>query len=236
MTKEVADPGDPPKVAKRPQTISRAMEDYLKTIYQHVSHDGRISTSKLAEAMACSPASVTNMLQKLSDLTLVEYTPYQGVSMTPAGARIALEIIRHHRLIELYLSKILGYTWDKVHAEADRLEHVISEEFEEKIDEALGRPRKDPHGHPIPTKDGKIDVEHASTLWEVAEGQTVLVQRVSDRDPEVLRYLASIGIYPEVNLKVVKRSPFNGPLYVQINGREHGLSEELAQQIHVAAP
>ncbi len=236
MTKEMADPGDPPKVAKRPQTISRAMEDYLKTIYQQVSHDGRISTSKLAEAMACSPASVTNMLQKLSDLTLVEYTPYQGVSMTPAGARIALEIIRHHRLIELYLSKILGYTWDKVHAEADRLEHVISEEFEEKIDEALGRPRKDPHGHPIPTKDGKIDVEHASTLWEVAEGQTVLVQRVSDRDPEVLRYLASIGIYPEVNLKVVKRSPFNGPLYVQINDREHGLSEELAQQIHVAAP
>ena len=232
----MADTENTPNVAKKPQAISRAMEDYLKTIYQQVSHDGRISTSKLAEAMACSPASVTNMLQKLSDLTLVEYTPYQGVSMTPAGARIALEIIRHHRLIELYLSEILGYTWDKVHAEADRLEHVISEEFEEKIDEALGRPRKDPHGHPIPTKDGRIDVERASTLWEVTEGQTVLVQRVSDRDPEVLRYLASIGIYPEVTLEVVKRSPFNGPLYVQVNGREHGLSEELAQQIHVAGP
>ena len=236
MTEEMADSEDNPDVAKRPPPISRAMEDYLKTIYQQVSHDGRISTSELAEAMACSPASVTNMLQKLSDLTLVEYTPYQGVSMTPAGARIALEIIRHHRLIELYLSKILGYTWDKVHAEADRLEHVISEEFEEKIDEALGRPRKDPHGHPIPTKDGKIHVEHASTLWEVAEGRTVLVQRVSDRDPEVLRYLASIGILPEVTLEVVKRSPFNGPVYVQVDGGEHGLSEELAQQIHVAAP
>ena len=236
MTKEMAGSEDNPDVAKRPPPISRAMEDYLKTIYQQVSHDGRISTSELAEAMACSPASVTNMLQKLSDLTLVEYTPYQGVSMTPAGARIALEIIRHHRLIELYLSRILGYTWDKVHAEADRLEHVISEEFEEKIDQALGRPRKDPHGHPIPTKDGKIHVEHASTLWEVAEGRTVLVQRVSDRDPEVLRYLASIGILPEVTLEVVKRSPFNGPVYVQVDGGEHGLSEELAQQIHVAAP
>ena len=139
-------------------------------------------------------------------------------------------------LIELYLSEILGYTWDKVHAEADRLEHVISEEFEEKIDEALGRPSRDPHGHPIPTKDGKIDVEHASTLWEVLPGQTVLVQRVSDRDPKVLRYLASIGIYPEVTLEVTKRSPFNGPIYVQFEGTEHGLSEELAQQIHVAAP
>ena len=223
-------------MAKRPPAISRAMEDYLKTIYQQVSHDGRISTSKLAEAMACSPASVTNMLQKLSDLTLVEYTRYRGVSMTPAGARIALEIIRHHRLIELYLSEILGYTWDKVHAEADRLEHVISEEFEEKIDQALGRPRKDPHGHPIPTKDGRIDVEHASTLWEVPEGQTVLVQRVSDRDPKVLRYLASIGIYPEVTLEVTRRSPFNGPVYVEVEGMEHGLSEELAQQIHVATP
>ncbi len=232
----MADPLDYSKVEKRPQAISRAMEDYLKTIYQQVSHDGRISTSKLAEAMTCSPASVTNMLQKLSDLTLVEYTPYQGVSMTPAGARIALEIIRHHRLLELYLSEILGYTWDKVHAEADRLEHVISEEFEEKIDEALGRPSKDPHGHPIPTKDGKIDLKHAATLWEVAEGQTVLVQRVSDHNPEVLRYLASIGIYPEVTLEVVKRSPFNGPLYVQVKGEEHGLSEELAQQINVAAP
>ncbi len=236
MTKEMADSGDNPSVAKRPPAISRAMEDYLKTIYQQVSHDGRISTSKLAEAMACSPASVTNMLQKLSDLTLVEYTRYRGVSMTPAGARIALEIIRHHRLIELYLSEILGYTWDKVHAEADRLEHVISEEFEEKIDQALGRPRKDPHGHPIPTKDGRIDVEHASTLWEVPEGQTVLVQRVSDRDPKVLRYLASIGIYPEVTLEVTRRSPFNGPVYVEVEGMEHGLSEELAQQIHVATP
>lgn len=232
----MADPLDYSKVEKRPQAISRAMEDYLKTIYQQVRHDGRISTSKLAEAMTCSPASVTNMLQKLSDLTLVEYTPYQGVSMTPAGARIALEIIRHHRLLELYLSEILGYTWDKVHAEADRLEHVISEEFEEKIDEALGRPSKDPHGHPIPTKDGKIDLKHAATLWEVDEGQTVLVQRVSDHNPEVLRYLASIGIYPEVTLEVVKRSPFNGPLYVQVKGEEHGLSEELAQQINVAEP
>lgn len=235
MSKEAVDRSDNPTLARRPSAISRAMEDYLKTIYQQVNHDGRISTSKLAQAMNCSPASVTNMLHKLSDLKLVEYTPYQGVSMTPPGVQIALEIIRHHRLIELYLSEILGYTWDKVHAEADRLEHVISEEFEDKIDEALGRPLRDPHGHPIPTKDGKIDVVQASSLWEVPEGDTVLVQRVNDRDPKVLRYLASIGIYPEVTLVVLKRSPFNGPLHVQVGGSEHGLSEELARQIHVAA-
>ncbi len=215
--------------------ISRAMEDYLKAIYQFTSHEDKVSTSNLAQQMNCSPASVTNMLQKLSELKLVEYEPYQGVTLTSAGRKIALEILRHHRLIELYLADVLGYSWDRVHAEAERLEHVISEEFEEKIDRALGHPTIDPHGDPIPTKEGKIAVPPFQSLWEIPGGEKVQVYRVSDRDPEVLRYLATIGILPDVEINVLKKSPFNGPIHVEINDSEHSLSEELANQIFVVS-
>jgi DtxR family Mn-dependent transcriptional regulator len=216
--------------------ISRAMEDYLKAIYQLAAGDSPVTTSRVAAAMSCRPASVTNMVQRLSDLKLVEYQRYKGVRLTAAGIRIALEIIRHHRLLELYLSEVLGYTWDKVHEEAEVLEHVISEEFEEKIDQALGYPRKDPHGDPIPTKKGEIDVERLGKLWDMVAGQETRVRRVSDKDPNVLRYLASIGIFPDVKLNLVRRDPFDGPVYIRVNGIEHGLSEELARQIFVSLP
>ena len=130
------------------------MEDYLKAIYQLAGSKSKVSTTRLAQHLTYSPASVTSMVQKLSQMKLLSYRPYQGVRLTAAGSKVALEVIRHHRLIELYLLQVLGYSWDKVHAEADRLEHVISEEFEERIDEALGFPTTDPHGDPIPTKDG----------------------------------------------------------------------------------
>ncbi len=222
--------------AKTTPVISRAMEDYLKAIYQLAAGDSPVTTSRVAAAMSCRPASVTNMVQRLSELKLVEYQRYKGVRLTPAGIRIALEIIRHHRLLELYLSEVLGYTWDKVHEEAEVLEHVISEEFEEKIDQALGYPRKDPHGDPIPTKKGEIDPERLERLWDMVAGQETRVRRVSDRDPNVLRHLASIGIFPDVKLDLVRRDPFNGPVYVRVNGVEHGLSEELARQIFVSLP
>lgn len=222
--------------AKTTPVISRAMEDYLKAIYQLAAGDSPVTTSRVAAAMSCRPASVTKMVQRLSDLKLVEYQRYKGVRLTPAGIRIALEIIRHHRLLELYLSEVLGYTWDKVHEEADVLEHVISEEFEEKIDQALGYPRKDPHGDPIPTKKGEIDPERLGRLWDMVAGQETRVRRVSDRDPNVLRHLASIGIFPDVKLDLVRRDPFNGPVYVRVDGVEHGLSEELARQIFVSLP
>ncbi len=222
--------------AKSTPVISRAMEDYLKAIYQLAAGDSPVTTSRVAAAMSCRPASVTNMVQRLSDLKLVEYQRYKGVRPTPAGIRIALEIIRHHRLLELYLSEVLGYTWDKVHEEAEVLEHVISEEFEEKIDQALGYPSKDPHGDPIPTKKGEIDPERLARLWDMVAGQETRVRRVSDRDPNVLRHLASIGIFPDVKLDLVRRDPFNGPVYVRVNGVEHGLSEELARQIFVSLP
>lgn len=215
--------------------ISRAMEDYLKTIYQLDGPSGRVSTSQLAQQMNCSAASVTNMLQRLSDIKLVRYTPYQGVTLTEAGTKVALEVLRHHRLIETYLSEVLGYSWDRVHDEAEELEHVISEEFEERIDRALGYPTRDPHGHPIPSKEGHLPTEELDNLWEVSTGSQVRVCLVSDRDPEVLRYLASIGIYPRVKLSVVRRAPFNGPVHVQVNQSEHSLSEELARQIYVVS-
>ena len=213
--------------------ISGAMEDYLKAIYQLTFTGQKVSTSQLAEKLECTAASVTNMLQKLSELKLVQYAPYQGVKLTSAGSKIALEVIRHHRLIELYLAEMLGFSWDKVHAEADKLEHVISEEFEEKIDEALGHPTRDPHGDPIPTKEGDVGQEDFDSLWEAQEGQKVTVRRVSDTDPEVLRYLASIGIYPKVTISLLKRDPFGGPLHIRIGSNQQTLSEELARQIYV---
>ena len=155
------------------------------------------------------------------------------MKLTSAGSKIALEVIRHHRLIELYLAEMLGFSWDKVHAEADKLEHVISEEFEEKIDEALGHPTRDPHGDPIPTKEGDVGQEDFDSLWEAQEGQKVTVRRVSDTDPEVLRYLASIGIYPKVTISLLKRDPFGGPLHIRIGSNQQTLSEELARQIYV---
>lgn len=221
---------------KSTPVISRAMEDYLKTIYELAAGGSPVTTSRIAAAISCKPASVTNMVQRLSDLKLLEYQRYKGVRLTSAGTRIALEIIRHHRLLELYLSEVLGYTWDKVHEEADLLEHVISEEFEEKIDQVLGYPRKDPHGDPIPTKKGEIDPERLGKLWDMVAGQETRVRRVSDKDPNVLRHLASIGIFPDVKLDLVRRDPFNGPVYVRVNGVEHGLSEELARQIFVSLP
>ncbi len=213
--------------------ISRATEDYLKAIYQFSSEGGKVSTSRLAKEMKCSAASVTNMLQRLAELKLVDYEPYQGALLTPAGQNIALEILRHHRLIELYLAEVLGYSWDKVHAEAEQLEHVISEEFEEKIDRALGHPTIDPHGHPIPSKAGEIEESPSRSLWDASGGEEVKVCRVSDRDPEVLRYLAEIGIFHDVELIVHKKGPFIGPNHIEVNKSEHTLSEELANQVFI---
>lgn len=209
------------------------MEDYLKAIYELSSSGARVSTSRLARRMNCTPASVTNMLQKLSSILLVEYEPYRGVALTEAGSKIALEVIRHHRLIELYLAEVLGYSWDQVHEEADQLEHVISEEFEKRIDKALGYPRWDPHGAPIPTRDGDIHESELLTLWEVEPGARIEIREVDDKNSDLLRYLASLGVLPGVEIKVVEKAPFGGPLEVVVEGVRHGLSEKLARRVLV---
>ncbi|MBB29834.1 MAG: DtxR family transcriptional regulator [Gemmatimonadetes bacterium] len=217
--------------------LSQAAQDYIKSIYKlQNGHEPveSVNTSLIAEKMEVAAASATNMVKKLAELNLLQHTPYRGVELTEAGREVALEILRHHRLIELYLSKALGYRWDEVDAEADRLEHVISEEFEDKIDEVLGFPTTDPHGAPIPTKEGDIERFDYQRLTDVTEGKSVVIGQVNDQDPEMLRYMASLGLRPGVEIEVRKKAPFNGPIEIQLSGGERqALGVEVAGHIFV---
>ena len=219
--------------------ISQSSQDYLKTIYK-LTHGqnpvASVTTSLIAEHRDVAPASATNMLKKLAEMKLVEHTPYQGVVLTSTGKRIALEVLRHHRLLELYLSEVLGFDLDKVDEEADRLEHVISEEFEDKIDRMLGYPTVDPHGAPIPRKDGSIEYDHYLCLSDIPAGTNVRVRQVSDQSAEMLRYMATMGIKPNVEIEVVGRAPFNGPLEIVVNGEAmYSLGLEVAAHIYVSS-
>lgn len=200
------------------ENLSDAVEDYLKAIYNLQQQESPVSTNALAAHLKIMPASVTGMIKKLAEIqpALVSYQRHRGVTLTKAGEKIALEVLRHHRLIELYLTEALGYRWDEVDAEAERLEHVISEEFEERIARYLGHPTHDPHGDPIPAKDGSLPCEQGLRLTDVAAGETVCVLRVEDSDPALLRYLAEINIRPEVSVTVTARAPFDGPLHVRV--------------------
>jgi DtxR family Mn-dependent transcriptional regulator len=222
--------------------ISHAVEDYLKAIYELAEAEGKVSTSALAKKLGVMPGSVTGMLQKLAEgqegqPPLVNYERHRGVTLTRAGRKIALEVIRHHRLIELYLSETLGYDWDKVDAEAEKLEHVISEEFEDRINALLGDPTHDPHGDPIPGKDGTMSPHSRRPLTNVDSGQTARVARVSDDDPALLRYLGELGLVPGATLTVTGRAPFNGPMHVRVEGASnspsHALGREVTDQVFV---
>ncbi len=199
--------------------ISESVQDYLKSIYKIAySHDSEctVTTSLLAERMGVSAASATNMIKKLADMRLVVHTPYQGVELSDAGEKMALEIIRHHRLLELYLSQALGFAWDQVDAEADRLEHAISEDFEERIDHALGHPRIGAHGEPIPSKDGDMAVHEYVRLSDLSAGDTARIRQVSDRDPELLRYLDEQGLVLGRQVHIRDKAPFRGPLLIAV--------------------
>ncbi len=218
--------------------ISHAVEDYLKAIFELAEDTGRVSTSALAERLDVKPGSVSGMLQKLADWRprLVNYERHRGVSLTPAGQRIALQVIRHHRLIELYLAEALGYQWDQVDAEAEKLEHVISEELEDRIAALLGEPTHDPHGDPIPAKNGHFEPPSRTTLSQMAAGQTGRVARVRDDDPALLRYLGELGIVPGASLTVTSQSPFEGPLHIRVGGApapSHALGREVTSQVFV---
>ena len=218
--------------------ITHAVEDYVKVIYELEEDTGRANTSALASELKVAPASVTGMLQKLSETKpkLVNYERHRGATLTPAGRKIALEIIRHHRLIELYLAEALGYGWDEVDAEAERLEHVISEDFEDRIAAILGDPTRDPHGNPIPAKDGSVAAPCRTPLTEVDAGQTVRVARVRDDDPDLLRYLAELGLVLDATVTVSARAPFDGPLHVRVgDGPEaaHALGKHVTDQVYV---
>lgn len=218
--------------------ISHAVQDYLKAIYKLQASGQPVTTSAVAERLGVSPPSATNMLKKLAALSLVAYKPYRGVRLTAAGRKAALEIVRHHRLLERYLAQALALSLDEVHAEAERLEHVLSEELEERIDLSLDHPTSDPHGDPIPARDGTIRERRYPTLAELAPPQAVVVRRLSDEDPGQLRHLADLGLVPGAPFAVVEKLPFDGPLRIQAGGREHLLSMTLARRVfvEVAAP
>ena len=213
--------------------LSQAVEDYLKTIYKLQQDGESVSTSDIARSMDVSSASVTNMVKRLAQLNLVEYESYRGVTLTSTGEKVALEIIRHHRLLELYLREVMGYSWDKVHEEAEHLEHHISEEFEEKLDELLGYPTHDPHGDPIPTREGEIADVTTDPLADVQPGQAVRIQRVSDTDPEMLSYLEEMGLLPGTSIEIVQKAPFQGPITVRIDSSEQVLGHRIASNIFV---
>ncbi len=214
--------------------LSQAVEDYLKTIYKLETEEKNATTTRIAELMDVSSASATNMIKRLAKMGLVEYQSYKGANLTASGRKIALEIIRHHRLLELYLLEVMGYSWDEVHDEAEKLEHHISEQFEDKIAELLDNPTHDPHGDPIPTKDGIMPEMEDEALVNAVEGNQYLVSRVTNQDPELLRYLEKIGVLPGVKLKIKEVGPFKGPITIDVEENEQVVGHEVAEHIYIA--
>lgn len=216
--------------------VTHAMEDYLKAVYRLRETGAQVTTQRLADELGVTGPSVTNMVKRLHDLRLLRHSRYRGVELTDAGTRIALEVIRHHRLLELYLSETLGMPWDQVHDEAERLEHHLSDDLESRMDSALGFPTHDPHGDPIPSRDGAIDHVSVVRLIDLESGQSRVVTRVSDRDPEQLRYLGGLGLFPGATVVVVERLPFEGPIRITVDGVEHVVGRPLAAAVHVGEP
>ena len=214
--------------------LSVAIQDYLKEIYKLQSEGKRPTTTAIAKRLDVAPSSVTSMLKKLSALGLVEHSPYRGVELSEPGTKIALEVVRHHRLLELYLAETLGLGIDAVHAEADRLEHVISEELEARIDEQLGYPTHDPHGDPIPDAGLRVERRRLRSLDALAPGEEATIERVPDGDADLLRYLAGLRLVPGGRVTMRRSEPFDGPLTVFVEGAEHAISRDLAGQIGIA--
>ncbi|MDZ7730250.1 MAG: metal-dependent transcriptional regulator [Natrialbaceae archaeon] len=217
--------------------LSDVMEDYLKTIYHLQQDDERVRTSTIADALEVTAPTVTSMVGKLEERGLVDREEYKGVSLTPEGETVALEVVRHHRLLEAYLTEHLDYEWDEVHEEADRLEHHISEAFERRVAAALDDPAVDPHGSPIPGADLEpIETDQGDAISSFEPGDSVVVQQVSDRDPEVLGYLAEHGVAPGETLEIEEIAPFGMLTVATTDGRSVSLPEEVATHIRVTHP
>ncbi len=222
-----------------PTKLSHPAQDYLKVLFLLGVEEGKgkpVATAAIAQRVQVSAPSATNMLKRLHEMGLVRHPPYRGATLTDAGCKAALEVVRRHRLLESYLTQVLGVPWDEVHAEAEVLEHALSEYLENRIAALLGHPRKDPHGHPIPDRDGKMPKAQDQCLWDTPDGSRVQVEGVSDQRPEVLRYLAELGIRPGAILEVLRRGPIGGPQFVRVEEErfhEAALSKELAEAIAV---
>jgi DtxR family Mn-dependent transcriptional regulator len=213
--------------------ITREREDYLKTIYKLQHEESPVRTTSIAKALGVEPASVTGVVKRLAELDYVQHEPYHGVTLTKSGEKIALDVIRNHRLIELYLIQSLGYSWDEVHDEAERLEHAVSTRFIERIAALLGNPEIDPHGSPIPTRDGRIASASSLRLSEMRQGQRGVIASVDDDDPGLLRYLATLDIRPGNPVTVLEVAPYGGSISVRVGDREHALGPQAAAQVFV---
>jgi len=220
------------------ENLTQSIEDYLKAIYELTLKEGRASTTQLADYLEVTPASVTGMIKKLSAMSppLLEYQKHQGVELTDNGRRIALKVVRNHRLLELFLHKVLSYPWDEVDAEADRLEHVVSEAFEDRIAEVLGNPEYDPHGDPIPKKDLSLPDTSSVPLSALRPGQQAVITRVRDTDSDLLKHLSEIGITPQAEIQVKDYSEFDGNLHLYIisTGKTEVLGPRITEQIYIA--
>jgi DtxR family Mn-dependent transcriptional regulator len=220
---------------KAPPSLTAPVEDYLKVIFELEAGDGVAGTTEIASALSIAPASVSGMVRRLAEQGLIEHERYRGVRLTKAGRRAALRTIRRHRVIEAYLTKALGYPWDLVHDEAERLEHAASDELIDRMAAAIGEPTTDPHGAPIPTREGTLREPAVVALATVAVGARVCIQRVGDRDAEQLRYLAELGITPGRHVEVLSRAPFDGPIELRVGRVTKTIGLGLAKQILVVA-
>ncbi|HET9912528.1 MAG TPA: metal-dependent transcriptional regulator [Anaerolineales bacterium] len=217
------------------QTLTTSIQDYLKSIYELTENGESASTNALAEKLAVKPGSVTGMIQKLASAkpALVEYQKHQGVTLTREGRKAALEVIRHHRLLEAWLVQTLGYSWAEVHAEAERLEHVISEDFERRIAAAMGHPTRDPHGEPIPTADLKMPSDESLSLSALRPGQSATIKRVKASDTELLRYLDGLGLVPGAQIEVTDYSPFDHNLTIKAGRKTFVLGLSITSRVFV---
>jgi DtxR family transcriptional regulator, Mn-dependent transcriptional regulator len=210
-----------------------AVEDYLKTIYQLSAAGEPVGTSAIAERLGIAPGSVTGMLKRLGQQGLIDHERYQGASLTDKGRREAIRMIRRHRILELFLVEVLGYTWDQVHEEAERLEHAASDDLVDRMAHVLGDPEADPHGHPIPTAGAPFRPADLPNLADLQVGERAVLRHVSDEDPEALRYLARLNLIPGVRLQVLERMPLRGPLRIQVEDAEEVIGLELAARLGV---
>jgi DtxR family Mn-dependent transcriptional regulator len=219
---------------ERRSTFTRSQQDYLKALYQLHGDQRPVPTRELAQRLGISSPSVSEMVTRLSAQSLVEHDRYRGQQLTREGRKVALELVRHHRLLEMFLVQVLGYSWDEVHDEAERLEHVISERMEQRIFELLGRPELDPHGHAIPSRTGKVRPVSERTLRDCRAGERVVVQGVSDDDAGRLRELERRGLLPGTQIEVVAASEYEGPIEVRIKGKRVHIPLGLARGMFVA--
>lgn len=215
--------------------LSPAVEDYLKTIYKlEAQTDGApVATGAIAEAMDVSSASATNMVKRLAELDFLTYEAYNGATLTEAGRNVALEVLRHHRLLELYLHEVMGYEWGEIHDEAEQLEHHISERFEDRIEEMLGHPTRDPHGHPIPSRDGIVDEPPTQSLAHMEAGTSAHIDHISDEDAELLQLLEQRGLLPGAAVEVIETRPLEGLMVVAVDGEEQVLGQPVAAKVFV---